>query len=215
MIPFCRNSAIVRSGISGPHQTQSGSKYPTQLSPILIDLDGDGVPVSSAESGVVFDIFAGGVPVLVAWPDSSADAFLALDRDGSGTIDSGAELFGNRTPLRSGDIAMNGFEALAELDANGDGVVNSDDSGYASLLIWRDDDRNGWSAPSELIGLAAAGVLEISVQAKESRRRDRWGNLFLLRSWVNINGGRSFAYDVFLTWAAGGSVSASVVPCTR
>ena len=57
------------------------------------------------------------------WPMANTP-WLALDRDGNGAIEDGSELFGSGTRLASGARARNGFEALRELDSNGDGVVS-------------------------------------------------------------------------------------------
>ena len=70
--------------------------------PILIDT-GRGraqYHLTSAERGVVFDIYGNDEPVRVAWtrPDSDV-ALLVLDRNGNGQIDSGRELFGSSTRL--------------------------------------------------------------------------------------------------------------------
>ena len=88
----------------------------TPGSPIIVDTGRDGYELTSLDNGVRFDLNADGVPELVAWTRrNSDDEFLAMDRNGNGRIDSGAELFGNRSPAyadRSEVAAMNGFEAL-------------------------------------------------------------------------------------------------------
>ena len=54
------------------------------------------------------------------------------DLNGDGKITSGRELFGNHTLLQkgsnAGQEAANGFEALKELDDNGDGVADNVDA---------------------------------------------------------------------------------------
>jgi hypothetical protein len=72
-------------------------------SPIIIDTDGNGFHLTSAENGVRFDIM--GQPIQVAWTaPGSTSAFLALPHDG--VIDSGKDLFGNFTPQPSSDRPM-------------------------------------------------------------------------------------------------------------
>lgn len=55
------------------------------------------------------------------------DGFLCLDLNGNGTIDNGGELFGDKTLLADGTTAKNGFEALAQYDGNGDGIIDENE----------------------------------------------------------------------------------------
>jgi hypothetical protein len=102
------------------------------------------------ETGAAQFAFHPGVPVTTDWP-SAATPWIALDRDGDGAITSGAELFGDAT---EGVQARNGFEALASLDANHDGVIDHRDPAFAKLVLWSDRDGDRRSAPSELQPLA-------------------------------------------------------------
>jgi hypothetical protein len=103
---------------------------------------------------IAFDVspgrfaFAAGKPVASDWP-TAATPWIALDRDGDGAITSGAELFGDAT----GD-ARNGFEALAALDDNRDGVIDRRDAAFALLLVWADTDGDRKSSHAELRPLA-------------------------------------------------------------
>jgi hypothetical protein len=83
-------------------------------SPLIVDTARDGYRLTSVENGVRFDLNADGVAEQVAWTGrDSDDAFLALDRNGNGRIDSGAELFGNHAGApQPGRQTPNGFEAL-------------------------------------------------------------------------------------------------------
>ncbi|MFA5385771.1 MAG: M23 family metallopeptidase [Eubacteriales bacterium] len=119
----------------------------TTKSPLVFDLDGDGMETTSLSYGVFFDHDANGFAELTGWvgPD---DGLLVMDRNGNGIIDNGTELFGNQTILSNGTRATNGFQALAELDGNKDGKIDANDAAYSQLKIWRDMDGDGckWRA---------------------------------------------------------------------
>jgi hypothetical protein len=172
-------------------------------SPIIIDLD-DRAPVMTAAE-VWFDIRNNDEPMLLGWTElRSNSGFLALDRDGDGAITRGAELFGNFT-AQPRTASPNGFVALAQFDlaltgGNRDGMIDSRDSVYSSLLLWFDRNHDGASAPGELQSLSRAGVRSIELNYLTSRRRDRHGNLFRYFSGVWLQSGRrAVAWDVFLT----------------
>jgi len=176
---------------------QCGCCY--NYSPIVIDIAGNGVEFSSAESGVFFDINGRGIFKRVAWPLSADDAWLALDGNGNGSIDDGSELFGNTTRLASGELAEQGYAALAELDANQDGTVDARDPAFVRLRLWRDLNRDGISEAGELFGLSGQGIVALSTDYRESGRRDRWGNRFRYRAKVTASQPphSRFSYDVF------------------
>ncbi|QHE95870.1 hypothetical protein ACKUFS_27165 [Pseudomonas cannabina] len=84
------------------------------VDPLVLDLDGDGIETVSNTAGVVFDFDGDGKKSGTGWV-SADDGVVVLDRDGSGNITDGSEMFGVDTVLRSGMKANNGFEALADL----------------------------------------------------------------------------------------------------
>lgn len=179
-------------------------------SPIVIDTTGKGLHMTSAESGVMFDIHANGHPIQIAWTAAgSGNAFLALDRNHNGRIDNGKELFGNVTEQPRSDHP-NGFLALAEFDkpengGNGDGIIDERDEVFSHLLLWIDENHNGISEPNELHSLPELGVYSISLHYRDDRFFfDQYGNWFHYQAGLNpdTKDGESkdgrVTYDVFL-----------------
>jgi len=113
-------------------------------SPLVFDLDDDGIETTIVGYGTYFDHDGNGFAERTGWvgPD---DGFLVMDRNGNGYIDNGTELFGNHTILSNGKKAANGFQALAELDDNKDGKIDASDAAYSQLKVWQDLDSDGYN----------------------------------------------------------------------
>ncbi len=132
--------------------------------PLVLDLDGDGIETVGINplAPVLFDHDNDGVRTGTGWIKSD-DGLLVLDRNGNGTIDGGAELFGDNTPGAAGALAANGYIALQGQDTNADGQINSQDTSYTQLRVWRDLNQDGISQAGELQTLSQAGIASIGV----------------------------------------------------
>ncbi len=137
------------------------------------------------------------------WP-SAMTPWLALDRDGDGAISGAHELFGSATPLastRSG--SHHGFDALAELDSNGDGKLNADDDQWTALVLWADHNGDRRSSMWEMLPLASFEVVEIDLGYTVRRECDARGNCGVERAnFVFNKGGRTSVGEVVDVYVA-------------
>jgi hypothetical protein len=122
---------------------------------------------------------------------------LVRDLNGDGTISDGTELFGNNTVMTDGSKAVDGYQALTELDTNHDGVINRSDAVYSQLGVWVDANSDGISEAGEVKSLAALGITEISVIASVTSNIDHGNILGLTSSYRTADGVSHLAGDVW------------------
>lgn len=184
---------------------------PCMTSPIVIDVLGNGFKFTDITNGVNFD-FDGNTDNIrerYSWTAANSDdAWLFLDRNGNGVVDSGRELFGNFTPQPSPPTGeqKNGFLALAEYDkptkgGNNDGMIDVNDIIFTRLRLWQDVNHNGISEANELHTLLNLGIAKFELDYKESKRTDEFGNQFKYRAKVwDVHGAQAgrWSWDVFI-----------------
>ncbi len=117
-----------------------------RIDPIILDLDHNGVALTSLDQGVQFDINADGHKDQIAWT-AGTDGILALDVDGNGKIDNGSEIF---SPHFAGGSYVDGLAALSTLDSNHDGKIDAADEAFSKLTVWQDLNHNGITDSGEL-----------------------------------------------------------------
>ena len=169
---------------------ESGAQQ--ESDPLVLDLDGNGVELADAANAQRFDVFGSGTPVLVPFP-SAGDAFLAVDSNANGAIDSGKELFGDQHG------APHGFAELAKYDQNLDGMIDAQDAIFEQLLLFGDLDEDGKVRSDEFISLRRAGVSAIDLRYDEVARQLAGGNRVTQSSrFIRNDGSTGEAADVVL-----------------
>lgn len=167
------------------------------VSPIVLDLDGNGIAATGLGEGTQFDHDGNGYAERTGWVRGQ-DALLVLDRDGNGAIDSGRELFGSETLLSDGRKAKNGYEALAELDTNQDSRIDAQDAAYTTLRLWTDFNGDGLMSDGELRTLSQAQVLSISTEFTEINTADSHGNTTKQEStFIRTDGSTGRTVDIW------------------
>ena len=149
--------------------------------PLVLDLNGDGVQTLSIDEGVKFDLLNTGVKVQTGWV-SGEDALLAIDNDGDGQISDRSELFG-------GNIGE-GFAKLASFDSNEDGFVNALDAEFGELKVWQDKNENALTDEGELVSLESAGVASLDTNYTNVFEIDDRGNIHGEHSSATLANGR-------------------------
>jgi len=181
-------------------------------SPVIVDLDGDGVETRSAANGVFFDHENDGFAQPTGWVGAD-DALLVRDLNGNGQIDSGRELFGSHTLLPSGAEAGDGFRALAALDGNGDGRLDGADAAWPQLRLWQDSNSDGVVQAGELRTLDSAGITAVATTGSTSAEVDANGHAHALTGSVtHSNGTAGATADVWFQQDLMESVATQYVP---
>lgn len=164
----------------------------TTRSPLIVDLDGDGVETTNIANGVYFDHDGNGFAEKSAWVGKD-DGLLVRDINGNGQIDNGTELFGNNSVLSNGQKAANGFEALKDLDSNNDGVFNNQDAAWNEVKVWKDSNSNGIVDAGELLTLEQVGITGFDLDYHTQSRDDTNGNAHLQTSTITKADGTTAA----------------------
>lgn len=157
------------------------------VSPLIIDLDGDGVETTRLVDGGdrFFDLDADGFAEQTGFV-SADDGLLALDFNSNGRIDDITELFGSETE--------NGFEELSEFDQNGDNLITASDDVFGELRVWVDADGDAVTDEGELHTLTDLGITSINLNSEDVGDFDN-GNFVAFRSTVEFADGSTAAID--------------------
>ena len=164
---------------------------PMALDPLSLDLNGDGkIGTLPLARGVHFDMDNSGFAEKLSWI-APEDGLLVNLADGAMRVSNGSQLLGNETRLPSGELAADGFAALAALDDNGDGRVDAQDVAFAHLRIWQNKDSDGIASADELFALEALGIVSLATAYDAA-------------TWTDANGVEHRGEGAFATQDAGG-----------
>lgn len=155
------------------------------ISPVVLDLDGNGQIDASGGTWLAHDGFIEGAKT--AMFDINGDSFddivewvgpndgILIKEDNIPGID-GRDFFGNHNGFD------NGFEELSLLDVNKDNVLTGEE--LSGLKVWVDKNGDAKATPSEIKSLSELGITEITVSCDD----------YYVSSFVQ-NGERKYSFD--------------------
>ena len=167
------------------------------ISPIVLDLDGDGAIQASdgqylahdtfSNRVAMFDFFGNGFPVLMEWVGPNDGLLCRPAADGSVK---GTDLFGTANGM------ANGYEEMASLDKDNDGKLQGEE--LEGLCVWTDLNGNAIAEKGEVKSLQELGITSLSWHhidyratfernGKTYRSFDWWPNCREMRK-VNLAG---------------------------
>ncbi len=162
-----------------------------KVDPLVLDMNGDGIDLTKAGEGAIFDIDADGKLDSTAWVKGD-DAMLVYDENGNGKIDNGKELFGDQNG------AQNGFAELAKHDKNSDGKISFLDPVYKALKLYQDLNGNGKIEKNELKTLDQMGIKSLNLDFVKNSKDLNGNSLVLSGSFERNNGTSGHLADVLL-----------------
>lgn len=173
--------------------TQTGhTLFNASSDPLVFDLSGNGVRLmAESVASPLFDMNNTGFGIHTGWVQPGT-GLLVLDKNGNGTIDNGSELLGAPAPI--------GFDALAAMDSNHDGVIDASDAAYSKLQIWNDSNGDAKLDAGELESLQQAGIASINLTAHTQTGMNIAGNIVnATGSFTRLDGTTGVVDDVSFT----------------
>lgn len=127
-------------------------------SPIILDMNGDGIHLTDkTQSSVSFDFDGDGVSDKTGWM-SAGDGMLVHDANGNGIVDGAGEV-----TFTNVEGAKSDLDGLKVFDTNHDGVLSNLDTDFGTFGVWVDSNQNGVSDPGEFKSLADLGITSINL----------------------------------------------------
>lgn len=165
----------------------------TRIKPVVLDLDGDGVELTSAETSPGFDFLGSGLTKTMGW-FTGGDALLIHDANGNNYVDNGSEIsFIHHSPASLSDL-----EALRVFDTNANGSLDPGDAAFNQFRLWRDSNNNGVSDAGELSTLNELGVHSIGLHGSGGGYEVVGNQILGTSAFTRTNGSQGTAYDVGL-----------------
>ncbi|WP_163339145.1 tandem-95 repeat protein [Desulfopila sp. IMCC35008] len=191
-------TATDRAGATGTAMVRFDGKYGKGsasyvYSPVIFDLDGDGVELVGLDTGVGFDWNLDGETERTGWVGCD-DGILVYDYDQDRTVQ-----YANELVLTEYDRnAATDLEGLIAFDTNKDGCFSKDDERWCDFGVWQDKDSDGVTDEDEYKTLDEAAVSIINLQSDDQYHEDHGNIVYGSTTYETSDGKIHEAADVGL-----------------
>ncbi len=166
---------------------EAGSK---KIDPLVINFDGKGAALS--QTRFEFDLDSDGTSEQIA-SLRPGSGYLALDRNGDGSINNGSELFG--------PSSGRGFAELSVYDEDGNNFIDEGDSIYEQLRIWSTNEDGSTQLAAlgdKNIGAIFLGHVSSPFQLKDANNQSL-GEVVNSGVYLKEDGGVGVVQEINLT----------------
>jgi Ca2+-binding RTX toxin-like protein len=142
--------------------------------PLVLDLSGNGLNLTGLSSNSpYFDIAANGFARRTAWIGEGTG--ILVFAPSAGGIVTGKQL-------------VTSFTQLAQLDSNGDGIIDASDPGFSTLRVWIDANGDAITQSGELRTLADLGIASISLSTSSGPGQISGNSVDAIGSYTLLDG---------------------------
>lgn len=153
-------------------------------SPVVLDLDNDGVELLGMAAGVSFDWNQDGMAERSGWV-AADDGLLVYDYDSDRVVN-----FANEISLKDYKPGANtDLEGLQAFDTNEDGIFDENDEEWGSFGVWQDKNSNGQTDEGEFQKMEETDITSINLQS-DGEYREESGNIIYGESTFQKEDGR-------------------------
>lgn len=165
--------------------------------PIILDLDGDGVELTSLdESSAFYDISGDGYRNKMGWAGKD-DGILAFDKDSDGVIKDRDEIA--FVDYKQG--AETDLEGLTAFDSNNDGVLDNKDDKWNQFGVWQDKDQDGETDRGEFKSMQDMGISSIDLSSDQKQHKSNGNIVYGLGSYTRSDGSTHTFADTGLQYS--------------
>ncbi len=165
--------------------------------PIILDLDGDGVELTSLdESSAFYDISGDGYRNKMGWAGKD-DGILVFDKDSDGVIKDRDEIA--FVDYKQG--AETDLEGLTAFDSNNDGVLDNKDDKWNQFGVWQDKDQDGETDRGEFKSMQDMGISSIDLSSDQKQHKNNGNIVYGLGNYTRSDGSTHTFADTGLQYS--------------